>query len=521
MNKTTRRNFAKSLSLGSLGLAMAGTGSSASHAPSIIQSRSNHKRPNVLFAISDDQSWPHAGAYGCKSIETPAFDRVAEEGALFHNFFCAAPQCSPNRAAILTGRNIGQLEEAGTHACNFPRKFDVYPDLLEASGYEVGFTGKGWGPGNWEFNARTRNPAGPEFSRFRLEERPSRAIRNLDYAHNFQDFLEQKAAGKPFCFWYGSSEPHRVYETGSGLKSGKRLEDVEVPPFLPDTPEVRSDILDYLLEIEWCDRHLQGILDLLQQHEELDNTIVVVTGDNGMPFPNAKANLFEFGTHVPLAIRWPEMIKNGTQIEALVSSIDFAPTFLDVAGLKLPSQITGKSILDLFRTREGARDFVITGRERHSHSRPDNLGYPSRAIRTQDYLLIRNFHPERWPMGNPTGSGEPFGFHDVDNSPTKTLLLENKDKPAFQAYYHQAFEKRPEVELYEIRNDPGCRINLAGEYEFATIELELWRKLDATLKQQQDPRAFGLEIFESYPRYSRMRAFPGFKKQGKYNFEYH
>jgi uncharacterized sulfatase len=479
------------------------------------------KRPNILFAISDDHSWPHTGAYGCKNVNTPAFDRVAEEGALFHNFFCAAPQCSPNRAAILTGRHIGQLEEAGTHASNFPRKFKVYTDILEEAGYETGFTGKGWGPGNWEFNCRPRNPAGPEYSQIRLEDPPSRAIRNLDYAGNFQSFFEGKDPSKPFCFWYGSSEPHRVYETGSGLKAGKRIEDVRVPPFLPDTTEIRSDMLDYFLEIEWFDQHLERILDLLERAGELDNTIVVVTGDNGMPFPGAKANLFEYGTHVPLAVRWPEEIQSGMEIEALVSSVDLAPTYLEAAGLEKLEQMTGVSMLSLFRSSNEQREFVISGRERHSHSRPDNLGYPSRAIRNRDYLLIRNFHPERWPMGDPTGSGEPFGFHDIDNSPSKTFLLENKGKPALRPFYQRAFEKRPGVELYDIQKDPGCMDNLAGRSEFSNIENQLWAQLEGCLKEQNDPRAYGYEIFESYPRYNRMRAFPGFRAPGQYNFNFH
>ena len=208
------------------------------------------KRPNILFAISDDQSWLHASAYGCRSLSTPAFDRVAREGALFNNAFCPAPQCSPCRAATLTGMNIWQIEEAGTHASSFPATFAVYPELLEKAGYHVGLTGKGWGPGNWKISGRTRNPAGESYVKRKLSP-PTKAISANDYAGNFEDFLKARPNGAPFCFWYGATEPHRNYEPGSGLKSGKKLEDVVVPPFLPDTPEIRSDILDYCLEIEW------------------------------------------------------------------------------------------------------------------------------------------------------------------------------------------------------------------------------------------------------------------------------
>ncbi len=202
------------------------------------------KRPNILLAIADDWSWPHAGAYGCKFVKTPAFDRVAREGVLFTQAFCASPGCSPSRAALLTGRHTWELEHAGTHASSFSDKLVVYPDLLEEAGYFVGFTGKGWGPGNFQAGGRSRNPAGPAFSQIKLDP-PLKGISGTDYAANFQAFLAKRPKGQPFCFWYGGQEPHRAYEKGAGLKAGKRAEDAEVPPFLPDTPEVRSDLLDY------------------------------------------------------------------------------------------------------------------------------------------------------------------------------------------------------------------------------------------------------------------------------------
>src|SRR5690554_2681597 len=131
--------------------------------------RENSKPPNILFAISDDQSYPHASAYGSQWVQTPAFDRVAEEGVLFLNAFSASPGCSPSRAALLTGRNAWQIEDAGTHASEFPSKFVVYPDLLENAGYFVGYTQKGWGPGNWKISGRTRNPAGELYNKHKLQ----------------------------------------------------------------------------------------------------------------------------------------------------------------------------------------------------------------------------------------------------------------------------------------------------------------------------------------------------------------
>ena len=481
----------------------------------------SHKRPNILFAISDDQSWLHTSINGCKAVKTPIFDRLAAEGILFTNAFGVAPQCSPNRATILTGRNIWQLEEAGTHGSNFPKKYVTFPDILEKSGYQIAYTGKGWGPGNWKVNGRTRNPAGPAIQKHKIKNRTNTAISNNDYSANFEEFINNREKGKPFFFWYGAHEPHRVYLKGSGVAAGKKLNAVKVPRFLPDSPEIRSDILDYLLEIEWFDSELGKMLKLLKEKGELENTIVVVTSDNGMPFPKAKANLYEYGIHMPLAVYWPEKIKSGRVVTDLISFSDFAPTFLEIAGAKPVSKITGKSFLNILESdKQGAvdssREYILAGRERHTHARPNNFGYPSRAIRTQEYLYIWNLKPERWPAGNPTGSGDPEGYHDIDGSPSKTFMIENQKKE--KLIFHQAFDKRPEEELYNIKIDPGCMNNLAGKAEFDSIKRELKTKLKQKLTQQQDPRMLGNgDIFESYPRYSRMRKFKGFKDRGAYN----
>jgi len=514
----SRRNFLR-VSAGVLGSGLLNRSLARSHVP-----KARDRRPNILLAIADDQSWPHAGAYGCPFVSTPNFDRVAREGVLFTNAFAAAPQCSPNRAAILTGRYIWQLEEAGTHSSNFPRKFPVYTEILESAGYMVGYTGKGWSPGNWQVTGWKRNPAGYDFNQRQLEERPTQGISRIDYAANFVQFLREKPKDRPFCFWFGGHEPHRPYERGSGLRLGKRPELVEVPGFLPEDPVVREDILDYSLEIEWFDQQLGRILQALEEAGELDNTLIVVTSDNGMPFPRAKANLYEYGIHLPLAIRWGREVRGGRIIDALVSFVDFAPTFLEAAGLPIPREMAGKSLLDLLTTESGPqshRDHILAGRERHSHARPDNLGYPARAIRTERYLYIWNARPDRWPAGDPTGSGEPEGYHDIDSSPTKTFMIEHQNDPHVRRLFELGFGKRPEEELYEVCGDPFCLRNLAEELAFESVRNQLRERLHNLLRQQGDPRELGTgDIFESYPRYGQMRDFPGFKEQGKYNPKY-
>lgn len=492
------------------------------------------KQPNILFAISDDQSFPYTSIYGDKATITPHFDAVAKRGVLFNNAFVAAPQCSPSRAAILTGRNIWQLEEAGTHSSYFPKKFPVFTDALEDNGYKLGFTGKPWGPGNWKDSGWSRNPVGPEYNDIKLDKVPYSGIRKTNYSANFKAFLDSKEKSKPFFFWYGASEPHRQFEEGSGLKEGKKPTDAKVPSFLPDNEVVQSDLLDYSVEIEWFDKHLGEIIAHLEAAGELENTIIIITADNGMAFPYAKANLQEYGTHVPLAIAGPG-IRGNRVVNDLVSLIDLAPTFLELSNTPLFNGMTGMSLVNILQSEQQDlidenRKMVLTGRERHTHARPDNLGYPARAIRTQDFLFIKNLKPDRWPAGDPevifeAGHVPPKGFksmkqgyHDIDPCPSKTLILENEE---FNEYLELAVGKRPAEQLFDIKNDPGCTKNLADDPAYTSIKKELQQQLLTSLTEQRDPRMLGSgNIFESYPRFGGMREFSGFKERAVYNPAY-
>lgn len=500
------------------------------------EDRQQKERPNILFAISDDQSYPHASAYGFPEVKTPTFDALAEEGVLFMNAFVAAPQCSPSRAAILTGKNIWQLEEAGTHGSLFPKKFPVFPDALENNGYTIGYTGKAWAPGNWEQSGWSRNPVGPEFNIHQLKDVPFSGIKKVDYVANFKTFLKEKDEERPFFFWYGGHEPHRDYEYESGIKSGKLSNETVLPEFLPDHEIVRNDFLDYLVEIEWFDRKLGEMISHLKEIGEYENTIIVVTSDNGMPFPYAKANLQEYGTHVPLLITGSQYFKGGRTENALVSLIDLAPTFLELGQASEFDEITGESLLPLLvrsddNDNQKHREFVLTGRERHTHARPENFGYPARALRTERYLYIRNFKPDRWPAGNPPPENREditddpdlksigLGYNDIDASPSKELMIQRKD--VYKELFGIGFNKRPGDELYDILTDPGCLQNLAEIPEYDSIRNSLWQKLESELKIQGDPRVLGRgDIFESYPRFGKMRNFTGFKERGTYNLKY-
>lgn len=494
---------------------------------------SAHAAPNILFAIADDQSYPYASAYGTSGVSTPAFDRLADQGVLFHNAFAPAPQCSPCRAAILTGRNIWEIEEAGTHSSYFPKKFPVFTRVLEDVGYHVGFTGKPWGPGNFEDAGWKRNPVGDEYNAAMLEP-PASGISNIDYTANFKTFLAKKKSDQPFFFWFGAKEPHRKYEYGSGQKAGKKLADAAVPDFLPDEEITRHDVLDFALEIEWFDQHLGAMLQMLEEAGELANTIIVVTADNGMPFPAAKANLQEYGTHVPLVIAGPAIFPGGRETTSPTSLIDLAPTFLALAQTDRMQGLTGKSLLPLLQEGEAHREFVLTGRERHSHARPDNLGYPARALRTEEFLYVWNVDADRWPAGipNPEGlrpdqidgsfsrdfKGMGLGYADIDPSPSKELILAQRE--TYPEQFALGFLKRPTEQLYDVKNDPACVNDLAQDPRYAETLERLGRKLRENLRAQQDPRMTGNGgIFDTYPRFGSMRYYPGFKKRGEYNSE--
>lgn len=436
--------------------------------------------PNILVFIADDWGYPHAGVYGDKVVKTPNFDKLAKSGAVFTNAF-TTPSCSPSRASLLTGQMPHNLEE-GVHLWGFlPNKFPTYTALLSEQGYAVGLYRKGYGPGEYKLGGYAHNPAGPGYP-------------------GFKEFYAAKPKDKPFCFWFGSSDPHRPYQQGSGVSSGKSLSSVNVPAFLPDRAEIRSDILDYYVEVERFDREMGDIIKMLEVAGELDNTLIVITGDNGMPFPRAKANLYDAGTHVPLAIIWPGKIKPGQVLSDFVGFNDLAPTFLEATNQPAQTVMSGKSLLPLVtgKVKSLGRDKMFVERERHARVREGNVSYPARGIRTNDFLYIRNLRPERWPAGDPQmGSGQ---YGDIDGSPTKTYIMEHKDEPAIAPFFQLAFQKRPAEELYDLKNDPYQLKNVAQDKKYVTIRGKLSGELNNWMEATKDPRVNGGgDHLEQYP----------------------
>ena len=409
----------------------------------------------------------------------------------------------------------------------------TFPLVLESEAdYFIGHTYKVWSPG-MTLNApmggeRTAfNPAGFNFNQFShwvtdnasefangkrgIEQ--AKAVLYAETRANVRAFLQSVPNEKPFCYWWGPTNTHRTWERGSG----KALWDIDpdsltgrMPTFLPDVHDVREDAADYLGECLATDAGLGVLIEELEAAGELDNTLLVVSGDHGIPgMPRAKCNLYDIGCEVALAMRWPREIRANRVVDDFVNLMDLAPMFCEVGGIAAPASMSAKSLLPLLRSPKSgqvqtSRDFVVTGRERHiAHARKGMLPYPQRSIRTKRYIYIVNFEPDRWPMGDPIGLGEDMRaaptpealthdtfatFRDMDASPTKAWLITHREEDDVEPLYNLAFGKRPREELYDLKNDPDYLNNVAYDDAYADVKSELVLRLTRVLEENDDPR---------------------------------
>ncbi len=491
------------------------------------------KRPNILFVFADD--WGRlASAYADVDgpgtlndlVKTPNFDRVAKEGVLFRRVFVSAPSCTPCRSALLSGQHFWRTGRASIlRGAVWDGSQPAFPLLLSDAGYHIGESYKVWSPGtpgDAPFGAGkfAYEKAGGRFNNF--SETVTKMVSDgtpIDTAkqklydeviQNFDAFLGNRKADAPFCYWFGPTNVHRKWMQGSGKAlwniDGEQLKG-KLPPFLPDVPEVREDLADYFGEIAALDHALGLHLKRLEEIGELDNTLVVVSGDHGPPgFPHGKCNLYDFGSSVSLAMRWGGA-KGGRVVDDLVSLTDLAPTFLELAGMPIPERMTGRSLVNILKSdRSGQidpkRSAVFIGRERHvENARADYMPYPQRAIRTADYLYIINFHPERWPLGDPydLDSDHPPSAKEItevtratlpdeDAGPTKAWLVGVRNDPQWKAHFNWVYGKRPREELYDLRADPYQTKNVASEPAYANVRTDLETRLVDELIVTGDPR---------------------------------
>lgn len=432
-------------------------------------------RPNILFLLADDWSYPYSEIYGETYVRTPNIEKLTHSGIVFENAYCSAPSCTPSRASILTGLYPHNLGE-GVNLCGrLDVKIPTYVQILRENGYAVAFDRKGWAPGDITKMGYTENPCGDKVE--------------------FSKFIGDLPEGKPFFFWFGTNDPHRPFDKNAGKNAGIDVPKIKVPGFLPDTPETREDLADYFSEVEHFDKEIGDLLEILKKNNKLDNTIIIVASDNGMPFPHAKANLYDYGTRVPLIICGSAKMAKNIRNFSFVNYIDLTPTFLDLAGIKKQPMMDGKSLLPVLEGKTTTQnDQVFLERERHCLCRADldyGAGYPIRAIRTSEYLYIRNFRPDRNPAGDETIPDTPSEYGDVDGGITKIYMMDNRNLPAVEPYFKMAFEKRPAEELYVIKADPYNIHNVAESGEYASIKASLSKRLYDWMKSTNDPRLDG------------------------------
>ena len=490
-------------------------------------------RPNILFFFADD--WGRfariyaehdrlAGANGL--LRTPHLDRLAKDGVLFRNAHVNAPSCTPCRSSLLSGQHFWRTGRGAIlQGAVWDETIPTYPLLLRDAGYHLGKSYKVWSPGS-----PADAPYGGQQHAF---EKSGRAFNNFsenatelvekgatvevartqlleEVRGNFRAMLAAKAADQPFAYWFGPTNTHRAWVRGSGQKLWGLDPDAlkgKLPAFLPDVPVVREDLADYFGEVQALDAAMGVLLEELDRAGERSKTLIAVSGDHGAPgFPHGKCNLYGFGTGVSLIVAGAG-VQGGRVVDDMVTLPDLAPTFLEAGGVKPPAVMTGRSLWNVLQSdRQGqvdpTRTWVVAGRERHVEiARPDYSPYPQRALRTQEHVLIVNFKPDRWPLGNPyrlDGGDEPtfeeiarttfVTLPDEDAGPTKAWLVGARKSSEWSALFEKLYGRRPMFELYDLRKDPHEMNNVAEDTAYATVRKEMTERLLAVLRETGDPR---------------------------------
>lgn len=384
-------------------------------APSAAQT-GGARPPNIVFLLSDDHSVPDLGCYGNPHVRTPHLDRLAREGMRFNHCYVASPQCSPNRSAIFSGCMPHTIGTSRLHAPMPPWETTVL-DLLRRQGY---FTGV-----------------------FRKHHQGANFQGKLDFYGDgktpFGAFTSKLPAGTPFFLQFGSTDPHRPYRAGAANPPHDPAK-VLVPPYLPDTPEVRGDLAHYYDFITRFDDECGQLLALLREQGLLENTLVIMTGDNGLPFPRAKGTMYDPGIRVPMIAWWPGKVAAGAVRDELISHVDLAPTWLEMAGAAIPAKTQGRSFLSLLTGGSHTPREAIYS-ERNWHDTFD----PQRCVRTRRYKLILNADAN-------TGYRPAW---DIEDSPSWTSIRRlGRQGGLSEAQSQMLTPSRPALEFYDLEKDP-------------------------------------------------------------------
>lgn len=420
--------------------------------------------PNIVFLFSDDQTATDLGCYGNAVVRTPNLDKLASEGIRFTRAYVASPQCSPSRGAILTGLPPHTTGSSRLHVDVLPEFVSII-EAFKANGYHTGAY-------------RKVHQKGIE--------------QQFDFIGNsdLSAFFKQRPKEKPFFLWFGSTDPHRPYKAGA-ISKPHNPDDVLVPDFLVNTAGTRQDLAFYYDYITRFDDDCGKILDLLEKEGLTNNTIIVMSSDNGMPFPRAKGTLYEAGINVPLIIKWPEMIKPGRVSSEIISLMDLPATWLDATGAQPLPHTFGKSLIPYFKeVKEPINEFVFAERNWH-----DNW-QPSRTVISKRYKLIQNYRLEVPLLPTLDRLTSP-AFTAIDSLGESGLLT-----PHLQQAYRAV--PRAEVEFYDLVNDPGEWNNLAADPMYKALLLHYQSVLGAWMNQTHD--------FLPAPR----DAYPGYKFNDHY-----
>jgi N-sulfoglucosamine sulfohydrolase len=311
------------------------------------------ERPNIVLIIADDMAWDDCGAFGNPKVKTPNIDKLARGGMRFDRAFVTASSCSPSRSSLITGRYPHNTDAEELH-WPLPAEQVSFVEKLRAAGYWTAAAGK-WHLGNpakRRFDlVREANPSGFQLATGKDAMAPMTAEGSGAAKAGCDQWLptlRQRPKDKPFFLWLAALDPHRDYESGA-IPAPHRPEDVVVPPYLPDVPEVRKDLALYYDEISRLDHYVGEVLAELDRQGVADNTLILFLSDNGRPFPRCKTTLYDSGIKTPLIARWPGHIKPESRSSSLVSTIDIAPTILRLAGIEPAPAFQGKDLSQIFK----------------------------------------------------------------------------------------------------------------------------------------------------------------------------
>ena len=472
-DRTTRRDFIRSIGAGAAALAMSGH--------TVGAARESSQRPNILLITVDDLNCDSVGVYGCSTPEiTPNLDRLASQGMRFEHAHVTIAVCQPCRGVLMTGRYPHRSGGEGFYHLtkdNVP----TLQAIFQGAGYRTGIMGKvghstPYASFEYDFvqGGGTREPS--EFYRV---------------VRNFAE--DSKREERPFYFMANSSDPHRPFHGSEQEKRkwGNRKEppapsrvykphEVEMPGFLPDLPPVRQEIAEYFSTVRRCDDSVGQILKALDDAGVSDNTIVMFISDHGMALPFAKTNVYRHSTRTPWMVRWPGVVEPGSfESQHMISGIDLLPTLLDALDLPQPEGMDGTSFLPLLHGRDqGDRQLVFT----QFHETSAKRRYPMRAVQDRRFGYIFN----------PWSNGERTFRNESQSGRTMKAMQEAAEDNARIASRVELFLHRTVEEFYDYRADPDARHNLIDEPKYQNEIDRLRDELERWMVRTEDP---ALEAF--------------------------